>query len=66
MRPHVDPVDRMEDYQLSPRDLTRAERQQARLKTADMAVDAADLRQLLSILGLDQDDNTIRPPTRQE
>jgi hypothetical protein len=56
----------MEDYQLSPRDLTRAERQQARLKTADMAVDAADLRQLLSILGLDQDDNTIRPPTRQE
>lgn len=61
MRPHVDPVDRMEDYQLSPRAITRAERQQARLKTASMAVDAADLRQLLSILGLDQDDNTIRP-----
>lgn len=53
-RQFADPVDRHDAYPLLMRDQTLAERDRARLKVASMATDAADLADLLAVLGLDQ------------
>lgn len=52
--PFNDPTDRASSYgdTLSPTQLTQADRDRARLKTAEMATDSTDLTNLLGALGL--------------